>query len=104
MQLNEFQDAASEFAVYPRNAGVLYTALALNEEAGEYAGKISKWVRKGGELDKRAAAYELGDTLWQLSQAAKEIGYTLEDIGAMNLDKLYARKLKGTIVGEGDTR
>lgn len=104
MTLNEYQDAAEQFAVYPKELGIEYTALGLNEEAGEYAGKIAKWMRKGGKLDVGMAAKELGDTLWQLSQAAREIGYTLEDIALMNLDKLYARSIAGTIVGQGDDR
>jgi NTP pyrophosphatase (non-canonical NTP hydrolase) len=99
------------FAVYPYaglgcEQGITYTVLAMNEEAGEAAGKVAKAVRKGGmnHLDVSALAYELGDTLWQLSQAAREIGYTLEDIAKMNLDKLLERKLRGTIVGSGDDR
>jgi NTP pyrophosphatase (non-canonical NTP hydrolase) len=104
MHLNEYQNAAQEFAVYPKSQGIMYTALALNEEAGEYAGKIAKAVRKGVDPDYEAAAKELGDTLWQLSQAAREIGYTLEDIALMNLDKLYARQQAGTIIGSGDNR
>lgn len=104
MTLNEYQNGATEFAVYPKEMGLMYTALALNEEAGEYAGKIAKYVRGDRALDKELAAKELGDTLWQTSQAARELGYSLDDIAKMNLDKLYARKLAGTIKGSGDVR
>ena len=104
MHLNEYQVMAATTAVYPKDQGLFYTALALNEEAGEYAGKIAKWVRKGGELNKEAAAQELGDTLWQVSQAAKELGYSLAEIAIMNLDKLADRNARGVLVGVGDTR
>ena len=104
MNLNEYQLAAKEFAVYPEGVGLLYTALALNEEAGEYAGKLAKAIRAGTAPDTEAAAKELGDTLWQLAAAAGELGYTLQDIALMNLDKLYERKLRGTIIGSGDNR
>lgn len=104
MTLNEFQDAAQEFAVYPQKEGINYTALGLTEEAGEYAGKIAKAIRKRSTVDYEAAAKELGDVLWQTSQAAREIGFTLEDIALMNLDKLYERKVRGTIIGSGDDR
>jgi NTP pyrophosphatase (non-canonical NTP hydrolase) len=104
MKLNEYQDAAQEFAVYPHANGIEYTALGLAEEAGEYAGKVAKAIRKRADVDYEAAAQELGDVLWQTSQAAREIGYTLEDIALMNLDKLYARAQAGTLVGEGDNR
>lgn len=105
MTLNDYQDAAGQFARYPTDDGLFYTALALNEEAGEVAGKVAKWVRAGrGYLDKDAVAKEVGDCLWQVARVAHELGYSLEDIATMNLDKLYARSLAGTIVGEGDNR
>jgi NTP pyrophosphatase (non-canonical NTP hydrolase) len=102
--LNAYQTAAEKTAVYPKDQGIFYTALALNEEAGEYAGKVAKWVRKGGELDMEACAYELGDVLWQVSQAANEIGYSLNEIAHMNLAKLADRQQRGVLVGVGDAR
>lgn|SRR5690242_1618755 len=104
MTLDEYQEQAMQYAKYPKELKILYTGLALNEEAGEYAGKIAKWIRKGGDLDYDAAAKELGDTLWQLSAAADAIGFTLNDIANINLFKLADREERGVIVGEGDTR
>lgn len=104
MTLNEYQNEARQFAVYPFEDGITYTALALTEEAGEYAGKVAKALRSGGDLNKEAAAKELGDTFWQLSQAAYEIGYELEEIAWMNLDKLADRRNRGVINGAGDNR
>lgn len=45
---------------------------------------------------------ELGDILWQTAGVAYVMGWTLEDIGVGNLEKLAARKAAGTIDGNGD--
>ena len=45
---------------------------------------------------------EAGDVLWQLSGLCSVMGWDLEDIAQMNLDKLTARKEAGTIDGDGD--
>jgi NTP pyrophosphatase (non-canonical NTP hydrolase) len=45
---------------------------------------------------------EAGDILWQLSGLCKVMGWNLERIAQMNLDKLAARKAVGTIDGNGD--
>ena len=45
---------------------------------------------------------ELGDILWQTAGLAHVMGWTLEDVAQMNLDKLAARKEAGTIDGNGD--
>ena len=45
---------------------------------------------------------EAGDILWQLSGLCSVMGWSLNDIAQMNLDKLAARKAVGTIDGNGD--
>ena len=56
------------------------------------------------EQDSRDMAKELGDVLWYLSVAASDLGYTLEEIAEMNIDKLRKRKAKDMIKGSGDNR
>ena len=45
---------------------------------------------------------ECGDILWQLAGLASVMGWKLQDIADMNLEKLAARKEAGTIDGNGD--
>jgi len=108
MHLNEYQHAASRFALYPEaGTGSLmalsYTALGLVGEGGEYSEKVKKYIRDG-VFDKELAAKELGDVLWYLSEAARNLGMQLEDIAYMNFQKLSARKAAGTLQGSGDER
>lgn len=85
----------------------LYPVLALAEEAGEVAGKVAKYVRKRDtnyELLRADVGKELGDVAYQLSETARQFGYTLQEIIDMNVEKLTDRKDRGVLVGEGDNR
>lgn len=86
-----------------------YPAYAIAEEAGEVCGKIAKYVRKSRteanrEKLRHDVGLELGDLLFQVSEAARQFGYNLSDIAAMNVTKLTDRKDRGVLVGEGDSR
>lgn len=111
MELNEYQDKASETAIYPGSGeitGLLYTALGVANEAGEVAGKVKKHLRDdGGYMTyerKEQIAAEIGDTLWYVAMVAKEIGWTLEGIAHANLAKLTERKANDKLKGDGDNR
>jgi NTP pyrophosphatase (non-canonical NTP hydrolase) len=108
MNFNEYQEKIKKFAIYPGagtgNLGALsYTALGLAEEAGEYAGKVSKLLRDN-VFETQLAAKELGDVLWQLTRAATELNLNLTDIAAQNIEKLEKRVKDGTLQGYGDER
>ena len=55
------------------------------------------WLNADIELMKEA-----GDILWQLSGLCSVMGWELNDVAKMNLNKLAARKEAGTIDGSGD--
>lgn len=106
--LDQYQAEAAVTAIYPARSAIIYPALGLSEEAGEVAGKISKWIRDAGgqpeKLDKEAVAKELGDVLWFVSNLAYDLGYTLSDIAYMNIKKLQDRAARGKLTGSGDNR
>lgn len=107
MRFAEYQDQIAQFVRYGVGDYV-YTTLGLAGEAGEVANKVKKILRDSdGALDddsKRRIADELGDTLWYLTRTAVELGYSLEEIAAMNIQKLTDRNARGTIQGSGDIR
>lgn len=110
--LDDYQDRAGETALWrERDIGIpplVYCALKLSGEAGEFSEKVGKLYRDhGGMPDSaraRAMANELADTLWYLAAAADLLGYSLSRIANMNLEKLADRKARGTLRGEGDER
>ena len=122
MELNKYQERAMSTCM-PSCENISYMLLNLVGEVGELSSKIAKHIRKGNmtiggkclpnglhsslkgeewlttdiELMKEA-----GDILWQLSGLCTVMGWELNDVAKMNLDKLAARKAAGTIDGNGD--
>lgn len=117
MELNEYQRHAMTTCM-PSSANPLYMLFMLGEEMGELQGKFSKQIRKGNiafhgnelfyaeDFDQKEwielVKKECGDLLWGIAGFAHVMGWTLEELGVGNLDKLAARKLAGTIDGNGD--
>ncbi len=107
MKLNEYQEAARKTANYRIDDIIIYPALGLASEAGEVAGKVKKVLRDfNGNFNsqKHKIADELGDVLWYVAVLAEDIGYTLEEIAQMNIDKLASRQERNQIHGSGDER
>jgi NTP pyrophosphatase (non-canonical NTP hydrolase) len=111
MRLNDFQEDALSTAFFTGGEHIhpfAYLSIGLSEESGEVAGKIKKLFRDhSGELTpitKKAIGNELGDTFWYLAVLADKIGYTLEDIAYLNIQKRTDRKMRNTQKGEGDDR
>jgi NTP pyrophosphatase (non-canonical NTP hydrolase) len=47
---------------------------------------------------------ELGDILWHVALVANNLGYSLEAVADLNLQKLQSRKQRDMIKGSGDDR
>ena len=69
--------------------------IGLNGEAGEAIDILKKYLFQGHELNVEHIAKELGDVAWYLAVSADAIGYKLEDILQMNVDKLKKRYPNG---------
>ena len=108
MKLTEYQEKAMKTAFFPGKYSLVYPALGLVGEAGEVAEKIKKIIRddKGviGYDKTEEIAKELGDVLWYIAALSTEIGYELEDIAKINLEKLESRHNRGVLKGSGDNR
>lgn len=108
MFFNEYEKFIDQFARYPskgeqRIESLTYCALGLTGESGEYAEKIKKLIRDGTFV-REDTAKELGDVLWYLTRSANELGYSLDEIAKMNIEKLQSRKERGVLQGSGDNR
>ena len=99
MTINEYQKEAMRSAnpesLKNAKQGLSNAALGLCGESGEVADMIKKHLHQGHDLDMAHVARELGDVAWYLALGATVIGYDLEDILQMNIDKLRARYPKG---------
>jgi NTP pyrophosphatase (non-canonical NTP hydrolase) len=112
MQLELFstyqRESRKTWNVIPMDHSIVYPTLGLVNEAGEVAGKVKKIFRDNGgtigDAEREALKYELGDVLWYLTQICTELGLSLEEVAAANVEKLFSRLERGQIRGEGDHR
>lgn len=106
MELTDYQISALETAVYPEH--IIYPALGMTGEAGEVSDKVKKVIRDNNsqftEEKKREIAKEIGDVLWYCAVLAHDIGFSLEEVGRMNIEKLKSRQERGKLSGSGDNR
>ncbi len=70
---------------------LLNGVLGLCGESGELADLIKKTNYQGHKKDIEHIAKELGDICWYIAETASAIGYDLETIMKMNIDKLNKR-------------
>lgn len=117
MELNKYQELAMTTCM-PSSNNFSYMMLNLVGEVGEFTSKVAKAIRKGNarvdennlELTEFPTCIEqadelkkeAGDIFWQFSGVCTVMGWSLEDVAQQNLDKLSARKVAGTIDGNGD--
>ncbi|PER52550.1 nucleotide pyrophosphohydrolase [Bacillus thuringiensis] len=103
-ELDQYQEAALRTWNTNQDFGgrVLNAALGLSGESGEVADIVKKAIFHGHGFDPahcpgeeegntHKIALELGDILYYISIMSHEMGYTLEDIAQMNIEKLAKR-------------
>ena len=97
MTINEYQKLAlSTLNPELKEKDILINGvMGLCGESGEAIDLVKKHLAQGHELDKEKIAKELGDIAWYLAETAYAIGYPLEDILQMNIDKLKRRYPEG---------
>lgn len=93
MTINEYQTKALRTAKGGNTAvpGIINGVLGLCGESGECADIVKKHIFQGHALDINHMAKELGDVAWYLAVTAHLIGYDLESIFEMNINKLMER-------------
>ncbi|MBR6089407.1 MAG: nucleoside triphosphate pyrophosphohydrolase family protein [Anaerolineaceae bacterium] len=69
--------------------------MGLCGESGEAIDLVKKHLAQGHPLDRENLAKELGDVAWYLAETAHAIGYELEEILEMNIEKLRKRYPEG---------
>lgn len=108
MTINEYQEGALRTAIYPESRCIIYPTLGLTGEAGEVADKVKKVIRDNNDEftdeRKQQIALELGDVMWYAATLAHDLGYSLDEICQMNLDKLASRMQRNKLHGSGDER
>ena len=97
MSPNEYQAEALRTA-FGMNRALpmeLNGVLGLAGESGECVDLMKKHLFQGHPLDKEHLAKELGDVAWYIAVTSYAIGYDLETILRMNVEKLQRRYPNG---------
>ena len=97
MTINEYQQLAMR-TLNPNLSEkevLINGVMGLCGESGEAIDIVKRHLAQGHELDKEHLAEELGDIAWYLAETATVLGYSLEDILQMNIDKLKKRYPEG---------
>ena len=120
MTLNDYQEKALTTNKEHSN-NFTYSILGLVAEVGEIGDKVAKLRRKNivsidadnlvfncnnveATYYRQELAKEVGDVLWFVAHLSQQLGYTLDDVAKMNIEKLRDRAMRNVIIGEGDNR
>lgn len=96
MKINEYQQLTLRTSGTMDNRDmILNGTLGLAGESGEVADHVKKALFQGHKFDEELVAKELGDICWYIAILAHGIGYNLETVMQMNVDKLKKRYPKG---------
>lgn len=93
MTPNEYQAQAMRWLnpALSEKGTLINGVMGLCGESGEVIDLVKKHLSQGHPLDRETLAKELGDVAWYLAETAYVLGYPLEEIFQMNLEKLSAR-------------
>ena len=84
--------------------GVMNAALGLSGEVGEFNDMLKKWIFHEKELDVEHLKKELGDIMWYIAMMSESLGWNLDEIMQMNVDKLKSRYPDGFDVNLANNR
>ena len=92
---NEYQKAALRTAFSGLDSLsynlLINGVMGLCGESGECVDMVKKFLFQGHELNREELAKELGDVAWYLAVTAHAIGYPLDTVLEMNVEKLKQR-------------
>ena len=89
----EYQNIAMRTCSIPddcKRDQLLHAVFGLASEAGEVSGLFQKKLQ-GHKLDPEHLMKELGDCLWMIAEVCHAQGWSIEEVMALNIEKLRAR-------------
>jgi NTP pyrophosphatase (non-canonical NTP hydrolase) len=114
MEFNDYQEECAKTDLgniggrKELNPEWMYYVLGMAGEMGEFQEKIKKLFRDhNGKLNSGyqiELGLEMGDILWYMARLADKIGLPLNDVAKLNIEKLFSRKERDLIHGDGDDR
>lgn len=96
-ELNDYQEKALRTwnSAATKEMRLSNFALGTSGEAGEVSDIVKKHIHHNHPLDADELIKELGDIMYYLAVGAHELGYTLQEIAEININKLAKRYPEG---------
>jgi NTP pyrophosphatase (non-canonical NTP hydrolase) len=92
MDLKQYQqEVARTCATSDSQETVKMALVGLQDELGEVAGPLKKWLWHGHAINLNHLEDEIGDVLWYLSTLCNAVGVSLDDALQGNVEKLRRR-------------
>lgn len=107
--INEYQKSVRKTAL-PQCYNIEYMAIGLGNETGEVLGEIKKAIRNDPRVTEDPVKFreglksELGDVMWYLAGVCSVMGFNMQEVMEMNLEKVNGRIKRGSIQGDGSDR
>jgi NTP pyrophosphatase (non-canonical NTP hydrolase) len=99
MRFDEYQELAGRtagtFSEEERITKILISTLGLAGEAGEVADFLKKIYGHNHTFDVTKLKKELGDVLWYVADICTKFGIDMDEVAALNIEKLRARYPNG---------
>lgn len=109
--MREFQEKTRLMAVYHDSViegtdRIEYCILGINDEAGEVAGALKKYMRGdyGEEEMVRRVRKEAGDVLWYVARLFDELKLDMDSEAWQLITHLLRRQEEGKLRGDGSDR
>jgi NTP pyrophosphatase (non-canonical NTP hydrolase) len=84
--------------------GIINACVGLSGEVGELNDIVKKWIFHQKELNEVHLKKELGDVMWYVAMLCESMGWNLDDVLQMNVDKLKARYPDGFDIERANNR
>jgi NTP pyrophosphatase (non-canonical NTP hydrolase) len=92
VNLDQYQDEVVRTrATTDHNETIKMALIGLQDELGEIAGPLKKYLWHGHSLAGEHLLDEMGDVLWYLTTLCNEFNISLEDVLQNNVEKLRRR-------------
>lgn len=92
MDISDYQEAAKRTCDLTEQEEMLKLALiGMQDELGEIAGPLKKFLWHGHELDRVHIQDEVGDVLWYLALLCNALDISLSEALQENIEKLWKR-------------
>ena len=97
MNMNEYQLLAKRTIPegWHETSMIAHALHGISSEIGELHGIYQKSMFQGHDFSEEHAQKEVGDILWFIAEYCTGMGWNLDDIARLNIEKLKARYPEG---------